>query len=166
MFTKAKDNIRRLFKDIDGVFDKLGYDKWLKEGGIIDNTPNRNFNGMYSFAETKNKATRDKLIAFLDQANGVIKENTQIFGQYGTYSGLNDTELYRRLAGEVEARNVQTRAKMPMSERRVKPISRTEDVSRDNQIMMFDNPKFQLPEDAKFQLPERSRTALNEMTLS
>ena len=23
MFTKAKDNIRRLFKDIDGVFDKL-----------------------------------------------------------------------------------------------------------------------------------------------
>lgn len=44
---------------------------------------------------------------------------------------------YRRLAGEVEARNVQTRRDMDMDQRRASPPWETEDVPRDRQIVRF-----------------------------
>lgn len=136
MFTKARKNIQALFKDIESVFDKLGYEKWLAEGGIVDNTPSRNFNGMYSFAETQAKATRDKMVAKLDEANKVISENKQIFGKTNIYDNIGDEELYRRLSGEVEARNAQLRAFLADTERRKMPLSLTEDISRDDQIFL------------------------------
>lgn len=136
MFSKARKNIQALFKDITAVFDSLGYENWLKNGGLVDNSPSRNFNGMYSFAETKPKATRDSMISKLDEANKVIAENKQIFGKNSYYSDIKDPELYRRLAGEVEARNAQLRAFLGPAERRKMPLSETEDVSRDDQIFL------------------------------
>ena len=47
----------------------------------------------------------------------------------------NPYEAYRRLAGEVEARNVQTRQDMTPDERRAKPPWETEDVPRSQQIL-------------------------------
>jgi hypothetical protein len=44
-------------------------------------------------------------------------------------------QQYRRLAGEVEARNVQARRDMSMDERRARPPWETEDVPRDRQIV-------------------------------
>ena len=44
---------------------------------------------------------------------------------------------YQRLAGETEARNVQTRANMSMQERRATLLSETEDVAREDQIILM-----------------------------
>lgn len=129
MFSKSRNNISRLFKDITTVFDQLGYEKWILDGGEVDNTPNRNFNGMYSFAETQNESKKNKMISKLNEANKVINENKSIFGKYNIYENIKDQELYRRLAGEVEARNVQTRMNMSPEERRNALLSETEDVA-------------------------------------
>lgn len=60
--------------------------------------------------------------------------------------GLNDNQIvdashrdYRALAGEVEARNTQTRMNLPAAERRQLPPSETEDVPRSQQIVRFNN---------------------------
>lgn len=50
---------------------------------------------------------------------------------------LSPQEAYRRLAGEVEARNVQTRRDFTPDERRAKPPWTTEDVPEDQQIVRF-----------------------------
>lgn len=47
------------------------------------------------------------------------------------------SKLYNRTAGEVEARNVQTRRDWPMEQRRATPPWETEDVPRDQQIVRF-----------------------------
>ncbi len=49
-------------------------------------------------------------------------------------------EAYRRLAGEVEARNVSKRMNMTPQERRDMPPGFTEDVSRDQQLLRFRTP--------------------------
>lgn len=49
-------------------------------------------------------------------------------------------EVYRRLAGEVEARNTQTRMTMDAGQRRAVPPSETADVPRSQQIVRFNNP--------------------------
>ena len=49
----------------------------------------------------------------------------------------DDYEVYRRTAGEVEARNVQTRINMSPAERRATPPWRTQDVPDDQQIIRF-----------------------------
>lgn len=49
------------------------------------------------------------------------------------------TALYRMLAGEVEARNVQRRMNMTPEERRANPPWTTEDVPQDQQIVRFGN---------------------------
>jgi hypothetical protein len=43
---------------------------------------------------------------------------------------------YKRLAGEVEARNVEKRAGMPMAERLATLVEETEDVAREDQILL------------------------------
>lgn len=48
-------------------------------------------------------------------------------------------QTYRRVAGEAEARNVQTRSGMDSEAKRQTPLSETEDVARDEQILRFDN---------------------------
>lgn len=45
-------------------------------------------------------------------------------------------DLYESVAGEVEARNVEERAKMTAEQRRSTPISESEDVSRSEQVML------------------------------
>lgn len=51
---------------------------------------------------------------------------------------LSNNELYNRLAGEVEARNVQSRMNMTPEERRNSLASETEDVAREDQIFLND----------------------------
>ena len=61
-------------------------------------------------------------------------------GQNEIDNFLNETPFrkYQRLAGETEARNVQTRANMSMAERRATLLSETEDVAREDQIILMD----------------------------
>ncbi len=55
---------------------------------------------------------------------------------YFNFQAFDD---YKRIAGEVEARNVQYRAKMTMEERRRQLLEDTEDVSREDQIVSYDD---------------------------
>lgn len=48
-------------------------------------------------------------------------------------------EAYRRIAGEVESRNVQSRIGLSAEERRASLAAETEDVAREDQIFIYDN---------------------------
>lgn len=53
-------------------------------------------------------------------------------------------EVYLKLAGEVEARNVQTRLSMTSEQRRQTLLKETEDVAREDQIFLRNNVQFQI----------------------
>lgn len=61
-------------------------------------------------------------------------------------------EIYRKLSGEVEARNAQERAKLTEEERAARPMSNTEDVGRADQLIidtaLNDKPQLQQDGDA------------------
>ena len=49
----------------------------------------------------------------------------------------NGYQLYQRLAGEVESRNAETRSYYSVEQLRKKPLSTTEDVAREDQILVY-----------------------------
>ena len=57
--------------------------------------------------------------------------NSELFNKPTDVENFN---LYQRIAGEVEARNVQTRMKLSPEERKKKLLSETEDISREDQF--------------------------------
>ena len=58
-----------------------------------------------------------------------------------TVAKSDAADLYRSLAGEVEARNVTERMGMSEQERRNNPAAKTEDVSREEQVVIMDYPE-------------------------
>ena len=67
-------------------------------------------------------------------------------------------EKYQKLAGEVEARNVQTRMNMTPEQRRQTLLSQTEDVAREDQIMFQTAFYYTTP----FENGERNQTGITE----
>jgi hypothetical protein len=53
-----------------------------------------------------------------------------------TYDFQKAFRLYQRIAGEVESRNVESRANLSLEERRTQTLQSTEDVSREDQIFL------------------------------
>ena len=92
--------------------------------------------------------TEDKTISDLiqdekwDYKNEVIEWAMRVAnkGQAEINAFLKETPLakYQRLAGETEARNVQTRANMSNEDRRALLLSETEDVAREDQIILME----------------------------
>ncbi len=78
----------------------------------------------------------DELVAY--RAARACRDAAEIDIASGMLSEKNFDE-YRRLAGEVEARNVSRRAEMTAMERRNTLASATEDVARENQILRYGN---------------------------
>lgn len=68
-----------------------------------------------------------------DEAKALVEKNR---GLYNAYQKNDDYNSYKSLAGEVEARNVEKRLGMTDEERRNSLASETEDVNRDEQIVM------------------------------
>ncbi len=66
-----------------------------------------------------------------------LVNQVKMFGLDQHLEPLPSGEIYRRLAGEVEARNVQTRRDFTPDQRRASPPWETEDVPRDKQIVRF-----------------------------
>ena len=130
-------------------------------GSIILNRRNRNFNNeeaMRSFVlhEGQHLAQRNEVFArggsgreftpeelAAERARMMaIPDDPTGWGSVGTASGdMADLDvgrsLYRRLAGEVEARAVQTRMNLTPSERRARPPWLDYDVPEDQQIVRF-----------------------------
>lgn len=71
-----------------------------------------------------------------DEAKALVEKNR---GLYNAYQKNDDYNSYKSLAGEVEARNVEKRLGMTDEERRNSLASETEDVNRDEQIVMNGN---------------------------
>lgn len=71
-----------------------------------------------------------------DEAKALVEKNR---GLYNAYQKNDDYNSYKSLAGEVEARNVESRMGMTDEERRNSLAEETEDVSRDEQIVMNGN---------------------------
>jgi len=90
---------------------------------------NETFRGV---PEAEVRAQYDKMVRDLAAARrdmySPISRNAQETAAYN---------IYRRLAGEVEARNTQTRQAMGRSERRARPPWTTQDVPDDQQIVRF-----------------------------
>lgn len=71
-----------------------------------------------------------------DEAKALVEKNR---GLYNAYQKNDDYNSYKSLAGEVEARNVESRMGMTDEERRNSLAEETEDVNRDEQIVMNGN---------------------------
>lgn len=70
-------------------------------------------------------------------ADDAFQDVKSIRDPFSTYAGDPGKEGYRKLAGEVEARNVQTRMDMTPEERLASPPWETQDVPNDQQIVRF-----------------------------
>lgn len=68
-----------------------------------------------------------------DEAKALVEKNR---GLYNAYQKNDDYNSYKSLAGEVEARNVESRMGMTDEERRNSLAEETEDVNRDEQIVI------------------------------
>lgn len=71
-----------------------------------------------------------------DEAKALVEKNR---GLYNAYQKNDDYNSYKSLVGEVEARNVQSRMGMTDEERKNSLAEETEDVNRDEQIVMNGN---------------------------
>lgn len=134
----ARKKNNQIRNTVESLLRSLGMDQWFKE--VDPNTiaqhlvAGRNFNLGYAFSETLSESTGRLLRDKLDEANRVIAENNRVSGNK---SVLEPKENYRRLAGETEARNVQSRLNMSPEERRQTRPSKSEDVARKEQIVIY-----------------------------
>jgi hypothetical protein len=101
---------------LDNVQTPLSYEEYFRQAGW-EGSP-----------ESEAKA------AYKEYLKGQKKVTPEIDRDIQKTAGDN---IYRRLAGEVEARNVEKRINMTPSERRALAPWRTEDVPRDEQIVRF-----------------------------
>ena len=127
-------------REVESLLNQLDINEWLSRGNIQDiilrnQKEGRYFNLGYAFSESLNEIVGDVLRQNLDEANRVIAENNRLIGGH---SNLSPKEHYRRLGGEVEARNVAKRMSMSAEERRNSIAEETEDVSRADQIFIMD----------------------------
>ena len=99
------------------------YDMQLVKAAIADPKQNKS---LYNRAKYRLSKNSDELNAF----RGVDSEQKK-------FEKLTPMEQYKRLSGEVEARNVQTRIDMTPEQRRLTPPWKTEDVPRSDQIVKY-----------------------------
>ena len=118
------------------------YDAWAKDAGLLEfterskrefldkkKTLKQHFDDIEKFE--KNSPYYEHLKAAREQINEYIDWH---YKKYGT--ARTPEEIYRRLAGEVEARNASKRMDMSPEERRATLASATEDVARKDQILL------------------------------
>ena len=99
------------------------------------------------------KRTQESRVAYNELAEkynklfNAVNESERI----EAFGDLTSNELYKRLAGEVEARNVEKRASMTPEQRRETLLQETEDVARDEQVILFQGEQgAMLAEDGKY----------------
>lgn len=134
---------------VDEYFDKMGFKEWLTSHNgdkafvdrlmqVIHMFPNRDFNIHYLFVETLPRDKQMEAIDVLGDANDVIRENRDaIYGINRRGDTMNADELYHNAAGEVESRNVQNRMNLTQEERRERLLAETEDVAREDQVVIM-----------------------------
>lgn len=117
--------------------------------------------GDFSIDETRPSPTEEikNLLRELygEDVNEVkVKSLTESIQAFFSETEIDEFDVYRRAQSEVEARNVEKRANMTAEERRNTLLSMTEDVARDEQIILFPKPRG-AGSTIKFQRDERPK---------
>ena len=87
---------------------------------------------IYDLLRRADKAKGTKLKDLKKEVSVLVAEKERLA------KDINPYDAYKRHAGEVEARNVQTRMNMSPVERRVNPPWKTQDTPDEQQIVRFD----------------------------
>lgn len=117
--------------------EKMELYNYLDERGRFDS-----INEFNNSPQGRRLTGREQMARNIEMAEGINdQELLKYFRLVQEEGRLEDLGLdnYKRLAGEVEARNVQARRDMTPAERRATPPWETEDVPRDRQIVRFNS---------------------------
>lgn len=115
----------------------------------------KNARDLYKLAKEKYEKVKDlalqkqsketkKSLKEMGESAGVTISTSDIFGK----KAADAFNLYYRVAGEVEARNVENRSKLTLEERRKTMLAETENIDREDQIM-FDNSELLFTEEVQ-----------------
>ena len=97
------------------------------------------------------KTVLNKFKALISSKQTNPSEIKETLSRLQEISQKEDFKLYESIAGEVEARNVEGRFDMSAEQRAIIPLSETEDVARDEQIVLFQGEQgAMLAEDGKY----------------
>jgi len=134
--------VQHAIQDIEGF--ERGANLYQAESYRVDEmydelmNNNENFNNLFKkgldlqiqFNKAKDSAEQAKIEKQIQAIRNRLNEIVRY-----TYGEQNFFDVYERFAGEVESRNVETRKRMNAEARRQTPFSKTEDISRDKQIL-------------------------------
>lgn len=134
---------KSLMRDLRKALNKYGFEEWAdkftESDGFVDKVkaarlkwPGRQFLMEHLFAESLGDEARTNVLQLLDKAEAIYNENAK-----EAHYGYTESEAYRSLLGEIEARNVQRRLDMSPEERAATPPWETESVPENRQIVRF-----------------------------
>ena len=134
---------KSLMRDLRKALNKYGFEEWADKFAESDvfvdkvkaaqlKWPGRYFLMEHLFAESLGDEARTNVLQLLDKTEAIYNENAK-----EAHYGYTESEAYRSLLGEVEARNVQRRLDMSPEERAATPPWETEDVPGNRQIVRF-----------------------------
>lgn len=132
-FSDFKEEVRKL-REIRSAWEHdAGVDEFIKKSvkEVMDKkkTLDQHWADIDEFK--KNSPYAEQLSAAEQQIKDFLNWWSKKYG-----SATTPIEIYRRLMGEVEARNVQARSDMTPEERRASLAASTEDVAREDQILL------------------------------
>lgn len=128
LYTKNRDKAISMIKNGDNTdFIDIAYKKWSDRLGVkSESNP---------FGVTK----EDAVFYELSENDPVLSINIENYNKHYRIKSLDGYEFYRRLYGEAEARNVQTRMKMSEQERKLLSPESTQDVSNRDVIITYNS---------------------------
>jgi hypothetical protein len=95
------------------------------------------YNKLYSILSGIDTSNKIKLKSGMSKIQALLDKYS--IKKYGKTVNASAIDLYKKFAGETEARNVENRMKMTPEERRQTTLQETEDVAREDQIIFFEN---------------------------
>lgn len=110
-YEETHDNVMKFNKELEQARKELGLNNNMEAAPLFNGTV------LDTWKDNEYKDIEDKLAR-----------------DYYNFHAMDD---YRAIAGEVEARNVQSRMSMNAAQRREQLLADTEDVQRDDQIVLF-----------------------------
>jgi len=137
---EANNRLNKLFKEQQEKFaEDIGFNYWLDETLFNDTNLYKSLlkQGEEDYTLKPIYEEFAKLLPEGDRSyfvNRMLKFDSDI----NKHKRIDAKEGYRRLAGEVEARNVQTRMNLTPDERRNRTLESTEDIPRSEHIIDFD----------------------------
>jgi DNA repair protein RadC len=134
---KANNGLLAELHKMDNI---VGFDKWIKDNVEFAKQLDFDIDKLrLRFANTLENDVSKEYIKKAKQAKEILSSNYKEFGLDENSYGISNQEYYKRLAGEVESRNVEKRKDFTPEQRRQTLLQETEDVARQDQIFLEQN---------------------------